>query len=212
MITNIFIFGDSIVDGNWDREKGGWTERLKLFFNEKRVSGEGVFVYSLGIAGNTSKDLLDRVEFESYQRQDEQEKNIFIFAIGMNDSVFLPDKNRNLISPDQFKENLQYLTALARKYSKSIIFVGLNRIEESKTTPLFWHSKMYCYDKHLKQYNEIIKAVCKEHKLIFVDILEEFKKEKYKELLDKDGLHPNAQGHQKIFEIVKKALEKNKII
>ncbi len=182
MITNIFIFGDSIVDGNWDREKGGWTERLKLFFNEKRISGEGVFVYSLGIAGNTSKDLLDRVEFESYQRQDEQEKNIFIFGVGTNDSGFFQDKGEGLVPPDQFKENLQYLTVLARKYSTKILFIGLVPIIEEKTSPIPWRPEICFYNKNIEQYNKIIKNVCKEHDLIFADVLEEFLKEDYKKL------------------------------
>lgn len=212
MVTNIFIFGDSIVDGNWDREKGGWAERLKLFFNEKRSSGEGVIVYNLGIAGDTSEDLLNRFEFETYQRQDGKEKNIFIFAIGINDATFLLGKNKNLIPPDQFKENLQYLTALAKKYSESIFFLGLNSIEESKVIPLKWCSKICCYDKYINQYNEIIKKVCAEQKLVFIDVLSEFQKGDYKKLLDEDGLHPNETGHQKIFEIVKESLEKNKLI
>lgn len=60
MKTNlIFAFGDSSTWGAFDLEKGGWAERLKNYFFQKR---EDTFVYNLGIESNTTKDLLKRFE------------------------------------------------------------------------------------------------------------------------------------------------------
>lgn len=45
----------------------------------------------------------------------------------------------------------------------------------------------------------------------FTNIFEEFERQYYKKLLF-DGIHSNSKGHQKIFEIVKDYLIKNKMI
>lgn len=41
----ICIFGDSITWGTSDSEKGGWVERLKVYFGEKY----DIDVYNLGV-------------------------------------------------------------------------------------------------------------------------------------------------------------------
>lgn len=70
-----------------------------------------------------------------------------------------------------------------------------------------------CYkNKYIEEYDKIIELVCEKNNLIFTDVLSEFKKGNYKKLLDEDGLHPNSKGHQKIFEIVRDSLLKNKVI
>jgi lysophospholipase L1-like esterase len=47
--------------------------------------------------------------------------------------------------------------------------------------------------------------------MCFIEIFENWKKISYESLLY-DGLHPNSEGHKKIFETVKNYLVKNKII
>ena len=65
----------------------------------------------------------------------------------------------------------------------------------------------------MKKYDNVIKSVCAEKNILFLDIFGEWIKIDYKKLLDKkDGLHPNSAGHQKIFETVKDFLIENKII
>jgi len=66
-------------------------------------------------------------------------------------------------------------------------------------------------NEYIRKYDEIIKTVCEENKINFVEVFRKFKELNYQNLLD-DGLHPNSAGHQKIFEIVKDSLIKNKII
>ena len=100
---------------------------------------------------------------------------------------------------------------LAKKYSSKIVFVGTAMVDESKSTPIYWNKNMYCRNEYLHQYNEIIKKVCKENKIYFVEISETFAKTDYKKLLE-DGLHPNSKGHEIIFNIVKNFLLKEKII
>ncbi|MFQ6056666.1 MAG: SGNH/GDSL hydrolase family protein [Methanosarcinales archaeon] len=74
-----------------------------------------------------------------------------------------------------------------------------------------WATNISYKNESIQKYNEIIKSVCKENNVYFVEIFDQMMKLSYKKLLE-DGLHPNSDGHQKIFEIIKDFLIKNKII
>jgi lysophospholipase L1-like esterase len=213
-MARILVFGDSLTWGAWDI-KGGWVERLKCFFIKRYFLNPDFYhlVYNLGVSGNTTEDLLKRFELETKQRlKEELEKEIiFIFAIGVNDSCFLKNKNNFWVLPEKFKENLQRLIKLTKKYSLNIAFLGLMPVDESKTTPVSRNQNIFYKNEYIQKYNEIIKTVCKENNVYFIEIFEKLIKENYKNLLE-DGVHPNSKGHQKIFKIVKDFLIKNKII
>ncbi len=210
MLKNIFVFGDSIAHGAWDDEMGGWVNRLRVFVMGKAIADSWNDVYELGVNGSTSENVLNRMEFELFQRTIPEQGDILIIAVGINDCVFLKDQDSNLITASQFKENLQYITALAKKYSEKIVFAGLIPVNEKEANP---RDCIVCYgNKYINEYNNIIKSVCEKNNLIFIDVLEEFQKIDYKKLLDEDGLHPNPSGHQKIFEVVRDSLVKNKLI
>jgi len=210
MINKIFVFGDSIAHGVWDDEMGGWVNRLRNFLMNKATDPNWTEVYELGVNGDTSENLLNRFEFETFHRTIPEQGDIFIFAIGINDSAFLTENDNNFIAKIPFKDNLQYLITLVKKYSERIVFVGLTPVNEKKTSP---KGGIICYEnKYIEEYNKIIKLTCEANGLLFIDVLGEFEKVDYYKLLDEDGLHPNSKGHQKIFKIVKDSLEKNKLI
>ena len=74
-----------------------------------------------------------------------------------------------------------------------------------------WDTGKSYKNEYIKKYNEIIKSVYEENKIYFVEIFEDWMNSDYKNYLE-DGLHPNSEGHQKIFESVKNFLIENKII
>lgn len=210
MITKIFVFGDSIVHGAWDEEMGGWVNRLDVYLKNKNVSDNFVDVYNLGVDGDTSENLLNRFEFETFQRTIPDQGDIFLISVGVNDSASVNISKDNFISKTHFRDNLQYLTILAKKYSEKIAFIGLTPVDEKMTNP---KGGVVCYEnKYIEEYNEIIKSVCESNNLFFIDILSRINKEDHKKLFDEDGLHPNSKGHQKLFEIIKEALTENKFI
>ncbi|MFQ6056667.1 MAG: SGNH/GDSL hydrolase family protein, partial [Methanosarcinales archaeon] len=90
IMTRIIIFGASITYGAWDKE-GGWTRRLRKFLDKKTLSDTNTYfiIYNLGVSGDTTEDLIERVEFETKQRLKEGEETIFIFSIGTTDSQFI---------------------------------------------------------------------------------------------------------------------------
>jgi len=211
-MARILVFGDSIAYGNEDK-KGGWVERLKIFFIEKSFSDSNFYysVYNLGISGDTTKELLERFEFETKQRLWENDEIIIIFDIGINDSQFINKEKRLKVSPQKFEENLQELIVIARKFSSKIIFVGLAPVDDLKVDPLPWFPEVSYKNEYVKNFNKIIKLVCDKNNVYFIDILKDFLDIDYKRLLE-DGAHPNSEGHKKIFETVKDFLIKNKIV
>jgi lysophospholipase L1-like esterase len=209
-MSQILIFGDSITYGACDLE-GGWVARLRKFVDQKGLSDPDYYylVYNLGISGNNSTDILKRFEFEAQQRVKEEGETIIIFALGTNDSQLFAGKFRT--GPEEFKNNLQQLEVLANKFTKKIIFVGLFPVDEAKTCPIPWHQEKFYKNENIVRSNQLIKEFCQQNKLLFIDIYDKFINTDYKNLLE-DGLHPNTEGHQRMFAIIKDELIENKII
>lgn len=204
-MRNIFAFGASITYGAWDIEKGGWVQRLRNYLESNR--GREFLIYNLGISGDTSAMILDRFESDIKFRIDERDKNVVIFSFGINDSIFLQKENKNMTDADVFKKNLEKLFKMALKYSNKIIFVGLTSVDEAQTSPVPWNTNIFYNNENISKYNDIIKDTCQKNDILFVDLYDKIDKD-----LLVDGLHPNPQGHQKMFEIIKDALIRNKII
>lgn len=192
---NICIFGDSIVWGASDHEKGGWVERIKTYCMENH---EDVEVYNLGVSGDNTDDLLNRVESEAKAR----EADLIIFAIGSNDSQYIEIKSNRRVSPERFEDNLTKLSVIARDVTDKVIFVGLAGVDESKTMPIPWNPKKYYDNEGQDRYNEIITSFCRGNGFKYVDIGSVIGIDDLE-----DGLHPNSRGHGKIFEVVLKELK-----
>ena len=100
---------------------------------------------------------------------------------------------------------------MAKKFSSKIVFVGLFPVDETKTTPIPWNRDKYYKNEYIQKYNQTLKVICKENEVYFIDLFHKFKDLNYKDLLE-DGLHPNSEGHKKIFEVIKDFLIENKIV
>lgn len=197
MEKTICIFGNSITWGAWDKEKGGWVNRLRLFFDENY---DEVWVYNLGISGDNSRGLLKRIEIECEARN----PAIILVSIGENDSA----KNSGVYVPIvEFKENLTRIIKVAKRFTKNIIFLGTTRVDETKTCPVSWDKTVSYTNKDYEEYDEAIKKVSEKEKVNYL---------KLSDLLNKDdledGLHPNVRGHQKLFLKVKDFILDRKLI
>lgn len=210
-MSQILIFGDSITYGACDIKEGGWTTRLRKYC-EQRAEKEADYyylVYNLGVSGQNSNDILQRFAAEAQQRIKEEGETIILFAIGTNDSQL--DNGKFKTESLQFKDNLQKLTDLAKKYTNKIAFIGLFPVDETKTCPIIWNENKFYKNENLARNNQLINDFCRQNDLIFIDIYNNYINTDYQNLLE-DGLHPNTDGHQQMFEIIKDELIKNKII
>ncbi|MBN2202895.1 MAG: hypothetical protein JW700_01805 [Candidatus Aenigmarchaeota archaeon] len=204
MGLRILVFGDSITWGYYDKN-GGWVEKLKnLYLDEELIHP----FYNLGVSGNTTEDLVERLEFEVLQRKKKHDV-IIIFQIGLNDSAITVEKNDFWVKKENFRENIKEIIGISKNLSKRFIFLGLTPVDEDMTQP--WEGMATYKNSNIKEYNGILKSLCEENNVPFVRILEEWLTSDYKKLLE-DGLHPNKDGHKKIFETVKNFITENKII
>lgn len=218
MFIHLIIFGDSVVLGSWDQKCGGWVNRLKthLHGNDFRIKTNDDFIvystYNLGIGGNTTSDLIERFDNEIKQRVAENFKrsqhDIVIIVVGANDCSYRRSEDNIRVKPDDFKKNLNSLLNKAHKYTKKVLFIGITKVDESKSSPIFWNKTTHYINKNIQQYNKILKNFCKNNNTLFIDMFDIL--DVKEDLLD--GLHPNSQGHQKMFERVKDFLLKNKIV
>ncbi len=209
-MVQILIFGDSVTYGAWDTE-GGWVQRLRRYLDERTLSQPEFWntdfpqIHNLGVSSNTSTNVLKRFKSETKARLLEgDEKIIFIFDIGTNDSCYLKKENRFVTPQFQFKHNIERLIKGTRKYSDSIFFIGAATVDESRTTPIPWDTNIYYTNGMIEAYNLRVKTVCERLGVRYIDIFEQFSRLNYKELLA-DGLHPNSAGHEMIFEAIIRA-------
>ena len=86
MSKRICVFGASITWGAFDDKKGGWVNRLKLI---NFAQGNCIDIHNLGISGNTTNELLERIDTELFARN----PDLIIFSIGANDSSCFKSKN-----------------------------------------------------------------------------------------------------------------------
>lgn len=194
-IMNICVFGDSITYGAYDPTNGGWASLLRNYL-EKNY--DNINTYVLGFCGDTTKDLLKRFKSEAILRK----ADFIIFAIGINDTQFIYSKNDNRVSSNDFQKNIKNLFKIAKNITQKIIFAGLTSVDETKTTPIPWNTDKAYKNERIKSFNQFIKNFCVKNNLKFVPI---------KDLLNKndlfDGVHPNTEGHIKIFKEIKPVVE-----
>lgn len=182
----ISVFGDSIVWGAYDLELGGWVNRLKLYFDNQ---GDFITdVYNHGISGDRVADVLNRLDTEAKAVMPDK----IILAIGINDTP-IPDFPAGT-APNSFKDLYQKLISRAKQHSKSILIVGLTNVDEK----IGGHGYK---NKEIEKLNKIIKELAQKENIDFVDLFGSLSDDDVM-----DGLHPNAKGHQKIFEQVRNLL------
>ncbi len=204
----VLVFGASSTEGFWDSE-GGWVARLRRYHDLKKItepSQETAWVSNLGISGDTVDDILGRFDNEVKVRLKESANCAIVISIGGNDSSLYAGKEK--INFEQYVKSSELLIEKAREYSSRILFVGQTICDEKITTPVPW-GDIYVTNERRVLYENGLKNVCVRHKIPFIDIFEPFMNEtqKGKELLF-DGVHPNNDGHQLIFELVQPELDK----
>jgi lysophospholipase L1-like esterase len=202
----ILGFGDSLMYGAWDTE-GGFIERLRKFLESKSKDN---FVYNLGIPiDETSRKLISRIKSEAEVRvtPDFEEENVVLFSIGTNDTQFIRSKGSIRIDEMEFENNIRKLISIARKFSSRIVFVGLIGVDESRVDPIPWDTDKSYKNDYIRKYDGLLEKICSEEKVGYIKLFGKIPKE-----LLEDGVHPNSEGHQKIFEAIRDFLIKNKII
>lgn len=204
---NVLVFGDSITQGYWAVEHG-WVDLIRRHYSEKQLANRSYHgIYNLGVDGDTSEHILQRIENEVRARIRDHHTimPVIVVQAGINDN--LPQDTDQAVALDAYKKNLREIIAKIKLLSTEVVFVGYPSCDESKTNPVSWGEYYYTNAK-TKAHEEAMREVAEEAKAAFVPVFDEFKKhtDNDEDLLQ-DGLHPNDKGHQLIADIVLPRLE-----
>jgi acyl-CoA thioesterase I len=192
------LFGASITFGETDFENGGWAGHLRKYLDTKE---NHCFFHNLAISGNTSKDILKRIEPEAKARlrnKPKEDWTMFI-CVGTNDSRL--ENNEKKVSEEEYKNNIIQILKIAKNLVGKVIVVGLSPVIEDKCNP--FKEKIYFLNERIKIYDQIMKNCAKDEGVTYIEIFSKLEnKDNLNELYD-DGLHPNREGHLEIFNIIK---------
>jgi len=194
---NICVLGDSIVYGAWDEEKHGYVNRLREDLKEnKQVEN----VYALGIPGETTAGLLKRLDSELTPRT----PDTIIIGIGINDTIYIKNKQQESINIKEFISNISKIIAIATTYTNNILMLGLTNVIEERTTPILWNDNEIYFNDTIKKYDIALEDYCNMNKVQYLKLFDLLQQTDFFD----DGIHPNEKGHEKIYKAIKKKGEK----
>lgn len=198
---DIGVWGDSITYGSCDSEALGWVGRLR---KTRGADQDYDATYNYGLCGDTSDNLLSRFsrEFDSNLYGVE----LIIFAIGLNDSSIRGENDEFVVSLEKYRENIKSLIVEGLGKGSKVCIVGLTNVDETRTIPVSGSSTQKKFlNSNVIAYDTALKEVAGELGIPFISVYG---------LLDNselaDGLHPNAQGYEKVFEVISKELQEIK--
>ena len=205
MKNNYIVIGDSITYGIGDFESGGWSAMFKNFIVNKDDSKVcNNFVHIVGFPGATSNDILNKIDNILASFIHDEFNNIVILSIGVNDTQEFNGNYKT--SVNNYKSNIEMIVKKITDKGFTVIILGLTRIESDEK--FLWKPNKYYnnsiiseYDKDLKlilEYDSELEWLCKENKIKYIPMQDVLQKEDFI-----DGLHPNQNGHKKIFERIK---------
>lgn len=189
-MKGIIIFGDSIVFGRGERPSKGWVGRLK---NDYEIKDPYNAVYNLGIPGNTTENLLYRIETELKARALRiREGDYFhtIIAIGLNDTKRINGKI--ITEKNKFQKNIEKIKKIAEKYSDKVTFIGLTKVDDTRA-----YEGTIFDNKTIEEYDEIIKNTANNYIEVFSVLnLADFS----------DDVHPNKLGYDRLYQKIRKTI------
>lgn len=205
----VLIFGASITQGFWDTE-GGWAARLRKYYDQRQVqnlqANDEPIIFNLGISGDTTAGVIGRLANEIKARQSGEELSI-VLSVGINDTVY---RNQEFEStPEKYESQLGKILEISKDYSSKIMFVGLTPCVDARVQPFPWSSSGKCYsNERIWLFEETLRQFSKHHAILHVPVFDKLQTAQAQHELMPDGIHPNNQGHQLIFEIVRPELDK----
>jgi len=198
--VNLLCFGDSIVYGEVDEVGGGWVARLK---GEclRRVALERapeVLVHNLGLSAETTRGLGRRFEAELVPRLADSGNDIVLLAYGMNDAV---QREGELLVPlEEYRANLAHCIRAARGRGLRVALVNVTPIAPEQDGRPNANGSVRSAAT-IARYNATLAALAADTLAHLVDVHGPLARSA-PGWLRPDGVHPNHEGHRRLFELV----------
>lgn len=200
-MTTLVCLGDSITQGEGDTDNLGWVGRLNRFLAQRHACH--YTVHNLGISGQILKELHHRYHTECLIRR----PDIVLIAGGTNDCQRHDDPQHPLItSPYQ-----QF--AVWRKWAKDLLHAR-HRTFILGVTPAHALYMPYTFEgepktwilrEDLQDYNARLQEFAQQHHIPFIDFWPSWHDLSLTDYTV-DGVHPNADGYEKMAHTIIDAL------
>lgn len=203
----ILVFGDSISQGYYDLETGGWVNLLFLDIMKRkaRQTDFTTELFNNSVSGDSTRQIIARLEAEVQYRQWEDESIMLIFAVGMNDTRI--DNGVPFSTPATYQAELEALYTKAKACAEQIVFVGLGTVDEAESAPWKFNTgthELVWKNDRIQLFDTVLKAFAKAKSATYIPVFDTFIDQQQQGVsLHTDGLHLNAAGHKLIYEKVK---------
>jgi acyl-CoA thioesterase-1 len=198
------FFGDSITYGEYDGVFGGWVDILKRYALQKFHEGsDELILFNLGIGGESTEGLLKRMPHELSARN-AADGNIVFIGYGANDLAVKDGKQ--IVDPEQFRNNMKTAVEHAQQFSSEIYLVSILPFSQKVDGVVAASGKLRLNEDVIK-YNRLIQDIAVENGLIYIDFYTAFLEDR-EILLFEDGVHPNEKGYGMMAEIAIPIIEK----
>lgn len=204
MKNNYIFVGDSIVYGIGDYENNGYTSMFKhmIIGMDKSISCSN-YVHIAAYPGCTSNDIVSRIDAILDSFTFEGVNNIVILSIGVNDTQTIEDKQK--VDIRTYEENIKKIIESVRTHNSDIQILGLTRIESEGQ--FYLKSGKFMDNRIIDKYDELLQNTCDNEDVKYIKMSDALEKDDFI-----DGLHPNNQGHTKIYNnVLKNIYEEEKI-
>jgi len=187
----VCFVGDSYVAGAGDESGVGWVGRLT---RHAYAHGFPITAYNLGIRGNTSQDVADRLPGEVGRRANQTAETRVVLAYGLNDVVLNGSQPRVRIA-DSLAATERTLDWLA-SVRVPALFVGPPPIGDADQD-----ARAAKLDRQL--------AVCAGSRRVpYIQVMGHLATDRawLDGVRDGDGAHPGSSGYDRYFEVVRDPL------
>ncbi|WP_444994350.1 SGNH/GDSL hydrolase family protein [Aliikangiella sp. IMCC44359] len=204
-MTKILCFGDSITLGEKDDKHGGWANRLATLLISQYLDAnlQAITLYNLGIAGETTDGLAQRFKTEVSARRFKNDKTLVVFFYGANDIVIR--KEKNTVPVEYFKRNLTKCIEYAVSLNIEVLLLSPLPVSDKIDGKLNRYNQLL-YNRDLVEYQQLIRQTSIEFNCQYLDTYSLFMQNDKELLLSSDGIHPNSNGHQLLYNEVAKKL------
>lgn len=144
-------------------------------------------VVNMGYSGNTSRDLLNRLERDILSLK----PDYLSVMIGANDvwrQFDTPQIPENSVLPEEYRENLIKIVRLSKTVTSNIILM----------TPVYWESSLTdAMSARMREYGQIVREVSAQEKVRFCDVqsrVDRVLKHCNANYITWDRVHPNIPG------------------
>lgn len=203
-VSRVLIFGDSIGQGFYDEINGGWVQRLQRDYFAEDIAGKSeVNIINLSVSGHSSNELLDRIKFESGSRM--KHDMLTVLAIGTNDTYERGGVRRT--DETKFEQNIGEILKIAKSFG-DVLMLGLAACVDARVQPTAWDQTLVYKNNLLQKYESILESTAKANSIDFIPLWKITNAAQQTEETLPDGIHPNARGHEVIYNEVKNKLKK----